>query len=153
MASVFDPSAFLDATLTEPTKKRPPLPVGDYTAMIGEIKARTWTSKKDLSKSGVALDVPLVIDVPAEVQSSLGLTQPTITLTDSIMLDVTEGGTIDNAPGRNRRLRLYREAADMNKPGDSFSFRAMQGKAIRVKLSHDLWEGEPVEKIDGVARL
>lgn len=152
MSSIFDPSTFLDATVDTPTEKRPPLPVGDYTAVIGEIEARSWTGKKDPSKSGIAYDVPLSIEIPAEVQASLGLTQPTLSLKDSIMLDLTEAGTIDNAPGKNRRLRMYREAVDMNKSGDVFSARKMTGKVIKVKLSHELWEGNLMERIDGVAR-
>lgn len=150
--SMFDPSTFLDATLEAPTEKRPPLPVGDYTAIVGEVKARAWQGRTDPTKSGIAWDIPLTIEIPAEVQSQLGLQQPTITLQDSIMLDLTEGGTIDNSPGKNRRLRVYREAVDLNKAGDSFSARKMQGKVVKVKISHDVYEGSPVEKIAGVAR-
>lgn len=150
--SMFDPSTFLDATLEAPTEKRPPLPVGDYTAIVGEVKARAWQGRTDPTKSGIAWDIPLTIEIPAEVQAQLGLQQPTITLQDSIMLDLTEGGTIDNSPGKNRRLRVYREAVDLNKSGDSFSARKMQGKVVKVKISHDVYEGSPVEKIAGVAR-
>lgn len=151
--SSFNPDTFLDATLTEPSEKRPPLPAGDYTAIIGAISARTWQGKKDATKSGIAWDIPLTIDVPAEVQVALKMDQSTLNLKDSIMLDLTDNGTIDNAPGKNRRLRAYREATDMNKPGDVFSARKMEGKVVRVKVSHDLWEGQPVERVDGVVAL
>ena len=151
-ASMFDPSTFLDAQLTEPTEKRPPLPVGEYTGIIDEVKARTWQGRKDPTKSGIAWDVPITLDVPAAIQEDLHLTSPTLTFTDSVMLDLTEGGLIDNAPGKNRRLRMYREACDMNKPGDVFSGRAMQGKVVHVKLEHELYEGAPVERIGGVVR-
>ena len=149
--SMFDPATFLDATMEEPTVKRPPLPVGDYKAVIGEIKARAWTGKKDPTKSGIAWDIPLTLEVPAEVQASLGIEQATLNFTDSLMLDLTEGGTIDNSPGKNRRLRIYREATNMNKPGDVFSARKLQGQVVTVKLTHDLWEGDIVERISGVA--
>jgi hypothetical protein len=152
MASVFDPASFLDATLTEPTIKRPPIPIGDYTAVIGEVKARAWQGKTDPTRSGIAWDVPLTVEVPPEIQTELGLTQATITLTDGIMLDLTDNGTIDNGPGRNRRLRMYRDAVDMNKPGDSFSARLMTGKVIKVKISHDVWEDQPVERVAGVTK-
>ena len=33
--SSFNPDPFLDATMTEPTEKRPPLPVGD---VLGRVK-------------------------------------------------------------------------------------------------------------------
>lgn len=153
VASMFDPSTFLDATLTEPTEKRPPLPIGDYTAVIGEVTARAWQGKQDPSKSGIAWDIPLAIEVPAEVQAQLKLTQATLNLRDSIMLDLTEGGTIDNSPGKNRRLRAYREALNMNNPGDTFSARKMSGGVVKVKISHEMWEGQPVERIDGVVKI
>ena len=150
--SLFDPATFLDATIDTPTEKRPPLPIGDYLATIGDIEARQWQGKKDPSKSGIAYDVPLTLDIPAEIQASLGLTLSTLTLKDSIMLDLTDNGTIDNSPGKNRRLRMYREATDLNKAGDSFSARKMVGKLVKVKVSHEIWEGQPVERVDGVAR-
>lgn len=152
MTSAFDPSTFLDATITEALVKRPPLPVGDYTAVIGEVKARQWTSTKGEGRSGVAWDVPLTLEVPAEIQASLGLTQATLNLKDSIMLDLTDSGMLDLGIGKNNGLRKYREACDLNKPGEAFSARMMTGRAITVKLGHELYNGEPVERINGVTR-
>ena len=152
MTSSFDPSLFLDASISEPTVKRPPLPVGDYLGVIGEVTARNWTGKKDPSKSGVAWDVPLVIEVPAEVQASLGLTSSTLQFKDSIMLDLTPNNALDNAPGRNGGLRRYREACDLNKPGDSFSARQMTGKVVKVKITHELYNDEIMERVSGVTK-
>lgn len=150
--SAFDPQAYLDSQISEPTVKRPPLPAGDYTAVIEDVKSRTWQGKNDPTKSGIAFDIPLVVDLPLEVQQQLGIDATTLKFTDSVMLDLTESGTIDNGVGKNRRLRTYREACDMNKVGDVFSPRKMVGKVIIVKIKHDLWEGEIVEKIAGVAK-
>lgn len=151
--SQFDPNSFLDITLTEPTEKRPPLPVGDYVAVIGEVKSRTWQGKKDPTKSGIAWDVPLAVEVPPLIREAMKISTDTLTLRDSIMLDLTAGGTIDNAPGANRRLRMYREACDLNKPGDTFSGRAMQGRPIKVRVSHEIYEGQPVERVEAVTRV
>lgn len=150
--SIFDPASFLDATISEPSTKRPPLPIGDYTAVIGEVAARAWQGRADPTKSGIAWDIPLTIEVPAEIQSELGMTQATLSLKDSIMLDLTAGGTIDNGPGKNRGLRLYREACDLNKPGDSFSARMMQGRVVKVKITHEIYQDAPVERVSGVTR-
>ena len=150
--SAFDPQTYLDSQISEPTVKRPPLPAGDYVGIIEDVKSRTWTGKNDPTKSGIAFDIPMVIQLPAEVQQQLGIEATTLKFTDSIMLDLTESGTIDNGVGKNRRLRTYREACDMNKPGDVFSPRKMVGKLVTVKIKHDLWEGEIVEKIAGVAK-
>ena len=151
MSSSFDPSIFLDAQLTEPLEKRAPLAIGDYTAIIKDLTSRAWTGKSDPSKSGIALDVILTVEVPFELQEGLGgLT--TLDMKDSIMLDLTPGGTIDNGVGKNRKLRNYREALDMNKVGDAFSPRGMIGRPIKVKVTHEVWEGQPQERVGGVTR-
>lgn len=161
MESQFDPAAFLEATLDTPSERRQPLPVENpeapdhlYTAMVGEVKARTWESKKPDAKltNGIAWDVPLEIQVPASLQASLGYNGATLTLTDGFIINLTAQGTIDNAPGANRRIRMYREACDLNKPGDKFSARLMQGKVVKVKLTHEIFDGAPVERIAGVLR-
>ena len=149
MTSNFDPQAFLDATIAEPSVKRPPLPAGrEFVGVIGEVKARTWQGKQDPSKSGIVMDVPITFDLAQFPE--LNLKQ--VTITDGIMLDTTDGGTIDNSPGKNGKLRRYREALNMNKPGDTFSFRAMQGRTIRAKISHRTYEGDLFDQIDSVAR-
>jgi hypothetical protein len=156
MSTPFDPTAFLDVELSAPLVRRPPLPVGDYTAVVGEVRAETWTGRpggKSEGKSGMKYVVPLAIEVPSAVVTQLGLTNPTLTLTDSIMLDLNEGGTIDTGPGKNSGLRRYRDALDMNKPGDAFSARKMQGRPIKVKIGHEVYNGEAVERIEGVTRI
>lgn len=151
MNNTFDPAQFLDMESTEPLVRRPPLPPGDYRAVVGEVTATTWQGKVDPTKSGIKYVVPLTIDVPAELQSAIG--QPTIKLTDGIMLDMTESGTLDYAPGKNGGLRRYREALDMNKPGEVFSARRMQGQALLIKLTHEIYNGDIQERISGVAKI
>jgi hypothetical protein len=151
--SQFDPSAFLDATVTEASTKRPPLPAGmDFVGVIGAVTSKTWVGKKDPTQSGIIINVPIEFDLTAypDVQKQLGLDK--ITLTDSIMLDTTEDGAINLAPGKNAKLRRYREALDMNTAGQPFSFRAMTGRLIKAKIKHDPYEGEIYDKIDSVAR-
>jgi hypothetical protein len=151
--SQFSPETFLDMSLDTPLERREPLPVGlDYTAVIGDVKARTWTSSKDPSKTGIAWDVPLTIDGPAELQQSLGLPS-TLQLKDSIMIDLTDNGNIDTSKGKNGRLRQYREACDLNKVGDSFSARKMTGAVIKLKITHEPYNGNIVERPGAVAKL
>ena len=151
--SNFDPTAFLDATVTEALTKRPPLPAGaDFVGTIGEIKARTWQGKTDPTKGGVVMDVPIVIDLQAypDVHRTMGVDK--VTLVDGIMLDLNEAGMMDLSPGKNGKLRRYREALGMNTAGQAFSFRAMTGRMIKVKVKHDPYEGELYDKVDSVAK-
>ena len=125
--STFDPESYLDATLEEPTEKRPPLAAGTYAAALGEPKARGWTSR-DGTKSGTAIDVP--VEIEHEGQKYV--------VRDSIMLDVKEDGSIDNSPGANRRLRMYREATGLNVAGQPFSFRMLQGRQVKASINHEM---------------
>ena len=152
MSNIFDPSIFLDSVITEPSTKRLPLPAGhDFIGIITDVKARTWQGKADPTKSGVVMDVSIEIDLSAYPDVQIGT--PKVTMTDGIMLDLTEAGMIDNAPGKNGKLRRYREALGMNKAGEAFSFRAMQGRQIRVKISHRTYEGDIFDQVDSVAKV
>lgn len=149
--SIFDPEQSLDISIDAPLVKRPPIPVGDYTATIKELKARPWQGRKDPSRSGIAWDVKFDVTLPNDVASLVG--QPAIVLSDSIMLDLNDAGALDLSPGKNGGLRRYREALDMNKPGDAFSARAMVGRMLKVKVKHEIYEGEIQERVGGVARV
>ncbi len=154
--SAFDANSFLDVSLDQPLLKRPPLPVGDYVGIFGDAETRPWVSSKDPTKSGIAVDYPVTIDVPYDVQQSLGLDMPTIKLKYGVMLDLTPTGGIDQAPGKNGGLRRLREALDLNKPGVSFNLRQPTGKPARFKISHREYpegSGDLFEDIVGIAKV
>lgn len=157
MTSAFDPNVFLDAQTTEVNEKRPPLPAenpatedGLYLAVIGEIKTASGQIEKGerAGQPWVSMLVPLRIQVPSEVQA-LGIS-PELTLTDRVFLDLTPQGALDNSKGKNRQQRVYREACDMNKPGEPFAWRMLQGRTVKVKLTHELYDGNIQERIAGV---
>ena len=150
--SQFDPNAFLHAEVNEVSKKRNPLPVGEYSAILGEGKIVPWTGKKDPTKSGWRYDTPVTIEIPAEVQGASALAA-TVTQTYSIMLDVSSSGGLDMAPGKNGSLRRFREALDMNREGSPFSFAATFGRAVKVQITHELYEGEVQDRIAGLAKF
>ena len=149
--SNFDPQAFLSATMDQPLEKAPPLPEGDYTAVVGKPEIRVNQGKKDPSKTYTFLDIPLALEVPADLQSS-GI-PPTRTLRHSIILDVNDNGALDMGPGRNSGLRILREALDMNRPGEAFSIAAIEGRPIKAKVKHEIYQEQIQERIGGVAKL
>lgn len=137
-ASIFSPESFLDATTTEESVKRPPLPVGrDYISLLKSIKARTWQGKQDPTKGGIVIDVQHEIDLTAlpDVQAALGGLEKVV-ITDGIMLDLTENGSIDYSPGKNGKLRLYREACGLNVAGQAFAPRMFEGRQVRSRIKH-----------------
>lgn len=159
MTSAFDPNVFLDAQQTEVNEKRPPIPAdnpaspdGLYTAVIGEIGTKSGTIGKGerTGQPWVAMSVPLKLQLPPEVQA-LGL-PPEFQITDQCFLDLTPQGGLDNGKGKNRQQRAYREACDLNKPGDVFAWRMLQGKIVKVKLSHEIYNDAIQERVAAVTR-
>ena len=155
--SVFDPNTFLDAQTTEVNEKRPPIPTdnpdepnGLYTAIIGEIKTAAGTISKGerVGQPWIQMLVPLKLQLPPEVQA-LGL-PPEFQLTDRPMLDITAQGSLDNSKGKNNAQRVYREATGLNKPGEPFAWRMLTGKVVKVKLTHEMYNNSPVEKVAAI---
>ena len=159
--SMFDPNAFLDLEITEAFERRPALPVRDYPTLIQEVAARQWTSKDKYNdngtlKSGVAYDLTLVVQVPMDIKEQIGLKTDTLTIKDSVMVDLNANGGLDTSPGANRQLRNYREALDMNKPGQAFRAREMAGRMVLLRIKHEEYpvgSGNLQEKPASVAKI
>jgi len=154
MSSVFDPATFLDAQQTEVNEKRPLLPTenpedpnGLYLAVIGEVGTKSGTIGKGdrTGQPWVAMTVPLKLQIPPAVQA-LGLPNE-LQLTDSAFLDLTPQGGVDNSKGKNRAQRLYREATGLNKPGEPFAWRMLQGRTVKVKVAHEPYNDTILEKV------
>lgn len=151
--SAFDAESFLDQSTDKPLEGRTPLPAGqDFSGTIQDVKAASFQGKKDPSKTYIRLDVVVEVDVTSNPAVFKDVKYPSVRLTDGVLLDTTESGGIDWSPGRNGKLRSYREALNMNKPGDTFSPRAMVGRMIKVKIKHDPYEGVIYDRIDRVAK-
>lgn len=155
--SSFDPNVFLDAQTTEINERRPTLPAdnpaspdGLYTAVIGEIKTATGIIEKG-NRAGqpwVSMIIPLRFQIPQELQAS-GV-PPELTFTDRAFLDLTPQGGLDNSKGKNSAQRAYRSACDLNKPGEPFAWRMLQGRVVRVKITHEIYQGNIQERVSGI---
>ncbi|HAN92591.1 MAG TPA: hypothetical protein DCQ33_11005 [Nitrospira sp.] len=155
--SVFDPSVFLDAQINEANEKRLPLPTenpddasGLYLAVIGEIKTDSGTVSKgdNAGKPWISMLIPLRIQVPSSVQG-LGI-PPELTLTDRAFLDLNAQGGLDNTKGKNRRQKDYRDATGTNVAGVPWSWRQLQGKTVKVKINHELYNDAIQERVGAV---
>lgn len=150
--SAFDPNLFLQATTTEASERRIPLPPGNYTAIIEKLVPEPWRSK-DGTKTGYKFNATLMIALPPQVAEDCKYTEPFCRLVDSIMLDMTPANTLDYAPGKNRALRMYREATDMNTAGALFSPGMLVGKSVLVSIQHKIWDNAPIEEIVGIGKV
>lgn len=152
--SQFDPSIFLDAQVTDVNEKRALIPVdnpdtsdGCYMAVIGEIKTDAGTISKGerAGQPWCSMVIPLKLQMGPALQA-LGL-PPEFQLTDRAFLDLTPQGSLDNGKGKNNAQRKYREATGTNVPGQPFAWRMLTGRAVKVKVVHELYEGNIVEKV------
>lgn len=155
--SVFDPNVFLDAQVDEVNEKRPTIPAdnpdaedGLYVSVIGEIKTDSGIIGKgdNIGRPWISMVIPHKLQFGAKVQE---LELPAeFQLTDRAFLDLTPEGSLDNSKGKNRDQRSYREATGLNVPGEPFAWRMLQGRVVKVKLAHELYEGRIVEKISQI---
>ena len=152
--SAFDVDSFLDQTTDQALTRRPPLPAGaTFHAITGAPKARAWTSQKPDAKvkSGIAIDLPVIITLPEDLAKEYGV--PSVTITQGIMIDSNEAGMIDWSPGKNGNLRRWREALNLNTPGQTFSIRSMEARPVLVTIKHREYEGELYDEIGAFARV
>ena len=153
MSEVFDVDQLLDATTTEASTRLPPLPVGPYLATIDELKASKWNSR-DGQKSGHKFDLTLKVDPMTGPAKESGIEWPTqVTINDSIMLDLTPSGALDYGTGKNGRLRIYREATNLNRPGEQFSPRQLVGRQVLVQIQHREYQGDLFNEVKAVAKV
>lgn len=149
--SMFSPEQFLDMQVTEANDtKMVPVPVGEYFAVVKDVKIRPWQSRTDSSKAGLALDIQWSID-DAGVKSLLD--RDDVTVKQGIMLDMTDAGGLDMGKGKNVGLGRLREATGLNVPGQPFSFTMFTGRGAKVKVEHRI-DGENIfAEVKQVAKI
>lgn len=148
---MFSPEQLMQLEVNEANStKSEPVPIGEYLAIIKEVKPRQWTKKDDPSVSGMALDIVWDID-DANVKAVLD--RDTVTAKQGLMLDLTAAGGIDTGKGKNVGLGRLREAVGLNEPGRSFSFSQLVGRPAKIKIKHRL-DGENIySEVDAVAKV
>lgn len=131
---MFDPNSFLEMTTTDANSTvMTPVPVGEYVAVVEDIKARPWKSRDDPSQGGMALDITWDID-DANVKALLE--RKKVTVKQGMMLDLTDEGGLDMGKGKNVSLGRLREALDLNQPGQPFGFSMMKGRVAKILVQH-----------------
>lgn len=152
--SAFDPNQFLDAQQSEVNELLPPLPTDRfYDCVIGEVKQESGLIGKGerTGEPWISVIIPLKVQIPQDLQDSLGYPAE-YNMMDRAFLDLTPQRTIDNSKGRNKTQKAYRDALDMNKPGDVWAWRKAVGQVVKLKIKHELFEGRIVQKPDYVVK-
>jgi len=147
--SIFDPKVYETMSVTEVNKNRGLLEPGDYVALIDNINSVQRTGRD--GEAVAVINVTLKVEVPSEQRTNIG--QSTVTLFDSIWLETNSRGEIDMGNGKNRRMKSYRDATDLNNPGKTFDFTMLPGRIVTVKVNQVTRKdnGDLIERVEGVA--
>lgn len=137
--NMFDPDQFMDMTIDDANSTSvEPVPEGDWKAIADDVKVRPWQSRKDPSKSGLALDVVWQLDDPELPEQFQGRKAK-----QGIMLDLTDDGQLDMSKGQNVSLGRLRTAIGKNNPGESFAFSMIPGNMAQVRIKHRQPDDQP----------
>lgn len=154
--TLFDPNAFLDQTTESALERRPPVPALDYLATIEDLVAKQWQSKDKYNddgtlKSGMMFEITLSLQLPEEVRAMCKIEK--LTLTDRPMIDLLpDRSGIDYSVGKNGRLRQYRDATGLNVAGQPFSPRMLVGRLIKVRVTHEDYQGNLQERVGAIGK-
>ena len=142
--SAFDPNSFL-ATTTDTANSTTyvPVPEGIYQAVVISVAARN-------PKGNALLDIQWRIDDDS-VAAETGLSNPTCR--QSIFLDVTDSGGLDNGKGKNIQLGRLREALNQNVEGQAWAPSMLEGQVAMVNVQHRMYEGNTYADVKGVSAI
>jgi len=142
--SQFDPDLFLSAQTTSALDTQSiPVPEGEYNAVIKDVVIRQ-------AKDSVILDVKWAID-DASVAAATGIKEPTVR--QSVFLDMTASGGLDDSRGKNVQLGRLREAVKQNIAGQPWAPAMLAGNVARVTVKHRIVGEAIYTDIKGVAAL
>jgi hypothetical protein len=144
----FDPEEFLNSTTTEPNATiYEPIPPAEYQAVIEDIKFQSGVSDK-----GPWNRLEVLWNIEDEPLREL-LGKKKLLSRQSIMLEMLETGGIATGRGKNVGYGRLREAVDLNRPGEPYSPRMLIGRRAKVKVEHEEYKGNVMDKVTAVASL
>ena len=127
-----------------------PVPIGEWKAVIEDVELEVNQGKKDVTKTYLKAYVSYRI-LDEQVLQQLG--RDKVVAVDDWFVDLTDGGDIDFGPDRNIKLGRLREATGCNAPGDEWSFPGFKTKIVKVKINHEMYNGEPRTRVQNVVKF
>ncbi len=150
MIPMFDPRTFLQTTIEGTTSTKQILvPEGAYTGIAQEVTEKSFrlVDTKDGDQRTV-VDINWQIDDPEVVKATH---RPINRVRQTLWLDLTPEGAIDNSEGVNIGLGLLREAIGQNK--GSWNFAMLEGQAALVEITHSQSGDRTYANVDSVTRI
>lgn len=134
----------------ENATKLTPVPAGDYKSVIQDVELESLAGKKDPSKVYLKCVVTHLLD---DAGLREALKREKVTIRQDFLVDLTDSGAIDFSPDKNIRLGRLRAACGLNDPQTPWSFPMFKGRVIKVKVGHEMYEGEPQAKVFNTTAL
>lgn len=154
---MFNEQDFLNGTIDGALDtKRIPIPQGEYTALIKDVKPRVNVQgKKDPTKSYNFLDYSLSVVLTPEAQAIMETVEVEAKRNHSIIIELDETGTrLASGKGKNVDLGRFREAIGQNEDGKPWNPRMPVGKMVKVLITHrTLEDGSSADQIDKVSAI
>ena len=123
MISAFDPDSFLnEAVEGAMSTVAEPIPEGEYLAVVGSLEKSV--AVRQTSKGQTILDITWELQDAALAEA---LDRQTVTVRQSIFLDMTTNNTLDRGKGKNLGLGRVRAALGQNDPNKPWSFGMLKG--------------------------
>jgi hypothetical protein len=146
-----DVNQYMNATHQgENATKMTPIPVGEYKSVITDVVLESLPGKKDVTKTYLKCNVTHQLD-DAGLREQLK--REKVTMTQDFLIDLTASGDIDFGADRNIKLGRLREACGLNDPQTPWSFPMFKGRVVKVKVGHEMYEGEPRSKVFNTTKL
>lgn len=147
----FDADVFMQTAVTGASSTRVEQPdPGEYTAQVDKLDFDSFQGKKDPTKTYNKLSVTWEI-TDESVKATLG--RDKVTVRQDMFLDLTESGSLDMGKGKNVSLGRLREAVGQNDPSRPWSPTMLQGAMARVKVEHEVVNGEAYARVTGVVKF
>lgn len=154
---IFNEADFLNGTTDGAfDTKRIPIPQGEYTALIKDVKPRVNVQgKKDPTKSYNFLDYALSVVLTPEAQAIMETVEVEAKRNYSLIIELDESGTrLASGKGKNVDLGKFREAIGQNEDGKPWGPRMPVGKMVKVLVTHrTLDTGDIVDQIDKISAI
>lgn len=152
MSDMFNANEFLSTSqATQLDTVLVPFPVGEHDVQIDmdeeAIKIEQGTSKAS-GKPWARIDIKATALDPSGAIKAEMKREPKLRI--GIMLDLDDRGRFDGSRGKNVRFGRLLEAAGINNAG--WKAADLKGKVIRVKVVHDMYEGNPQAEVKSFSK-
>ena len=147
--SVFDPDAFAQTQVDGAMDDHlTPCPPGDRSGQVNKFVTRQFVSEKD-GKTYTVMDVFWNI-LDDESKKVTGMDNPMCR--QSIFIDLTEEGALDNNKGKNIQLGALRTAVGQNSKGKAWHPNKLNGALAICHIEPDKNDPENYSRVTKVAK-